>query len=95
MKQQHQVMIDEHGHFMDVTIAGVVQRFRWIPAGEFMMGSPGDEPGRFDDERQHEKSVQGFWLADTACTQELWEAVMRENPSHFKGPQRPVETVSE
>jgi formylglycine-generating enzyme required for sulfatase activity len=36
----------------------------------------------------------GFWLSDTACTQALWEAVMSENPSHFKGSDRPVENVS-
>ncbi len=28
------------------------------------------------------------------CTQALWEAVMGENPSRFKGPDRPVERVS-
>ncbi|MEI7702545.1 MAG: formylglycine-generating enzyme family protein, partial [Planctomycetia bacterium] len=40
---------------------------------------------------------RGFWLADTACTQELWEAVMGSNPSFFKGEKRmlrPVEQVS-
>ena len=26
----------------------------------------------------------GFWMFDTPCTQALWEAVMGENPSHFK-----------
>jgi formylglycine-generating enzyme required for sulfatase activity len=41
-------------------------------------------------------------MFDTPCTQALWESVMGENPSHFKGPadqpkegvKRPVETVS-
>jgi formylglycine-generating enzyme required for sulfatase activity len=38
---------------------------------------------------------QGFWLADTACTQALWQAVMGSNPSDFSGDaQRPVEQVS-
>ena len=37
---------------------------------------------------------QGFWMFDTPCTQALWEAVMGENPSYFKGPDRPVERVS-
>ena len=38
---------------------------------------------------------QGFWLADTACTQALWQAVLGANPSHFKGDdQCPVEQVS-
>jgi formylglycine-generating enzyme required for sulfatase activity len=36
----------------------------------------------------------GFWLFDTPCTQALWEAVMGANPSRFKSPDRPVETVS-
>ena len=33
-------------------------------------------------------------MFDTACTQALWQAVMGDNPSHFKGPDRPVEQVS-
>ncbi len=39
--------------------------------------------------------TQGFWLADTACTQGLWQAVMGENPSDFKGDDSlPVDSVS-
>ena len=38
--------------------------------------------------------TKGFWLADTACTQALWQAVMGENPSSFRGADRPVEQVS-
>ena len=39
---------------------------------------------------------EGFWLADTACTQALWMAVMGgRNPSHFsRDAQHPVEQVS-
>ena len=33
-------------------------------------------------------------MFDTPCTQALWEAVMGANPSTFKAPDRPVETVS-
>lgn len=60
------------------------------------MGSPKEEVGRFDDEIQHRVELaEGFWLAETACTQELWVAVMRENPSAFRDdPQNPVEGVS-
>ena len=60
------------------------------------MGSPEDEPERYDDEGpQHPVMIgRGFWLFDTACTQALWEAVMGENPSRFKGADRPVENVS-
>jgi formylglycine-generating enzyme required for sulfatase activity len=38
--------------------------------------------------------TQGLWLGETTVTQALWEAVMGENPSEFKGPERPVEQVS-
>ncbi len=77
-------------------VEGVEQRMRWIPPGRFLMGSPEDEPGRYDDEGpQHLEVIeQGFWLADTPCTQALWQVVTGENPSKFKAPQRPVEGVS-
>jgi formylglycine-generating enzyme required for sulfatase activity len=60
------------------------------------MGSPEDEEGRFPDAGQrHLVSIDyGFWIFDTPCTQSLWEAVMRENHSRFKGAARPVESVS-
>ena len=87
---------DRHGVFIAFTLAEVTQRLRWIPPGRFLMGSPEEEPGRYDDEGpQHPVFItKGFWLFETACTQALWQAVMGENPSRFKSPQRPVEQVS-
>ncbi|MGE5341989.1 MAG: formylglycine-generating enzyme family protein [Candidatus Omnitrophota bacterium] len=86
---------DRYGLFADFSIKGVTQRMRWIRPGRFMMGSPNNEPERDDDERLHEVILtHGFWLADTCCTQALWQAVMKKNPSHFKGNNRPVERVS-
>ena len=68
---------------------------RWIPAGRFMMGSPSSETGRDLDEVVHEVVLsQGFFMAETECTQVQWELVMGSNPSNFKGPNRPVEGVS-
>ena len=73
-----------------------VQRLRWIEPGRFRMGSPADEPDRFEDEGpQHWVTLtRGFWLADTACPQAFWQAVTGKNPSAIKGPDRPVENVS-
>ena len=68
-----------------------------MPPGEFLMGSPKVEKGRFENEGPQHKVVigQGYWLFDTPCTQGLWEAVMGDkNPSYFPDPDRPVEQVS-
>ena len=59
------------------------------------MGSPPEEQGRFDNETLHQVTLtEGYWLAETPCTQALWTAVMKDNPSEFKSPDRPVENVS-
>jgi formylglycine-generating enzyme len=92
---------DRYGLWADVSVRTVhgeaTQRFRWIEAGQFDMGSPEGEPERSEDEgpRHWVTLSDGYWLADTACTQGLWEAVMGGNPSHFTwDANRPVEQVS-
>ena len=86
---------DEYGLWMAFTYKGVKQAFRWIEPGQFTMGSPPNEPERYDDETQHRVTLtQGYWLAESTCTQALWEAMMGENPSRFKGQNRPVENIS-
>lgn len=87
---------DRYGLWADADVKGVSLRFRWIPPGRFLMGSPKQEAGRDNDEGpQHEVTwTAGRWLADVPCTQALWQAVQGENPSHFVSPERPVEQVS-
>lgn len=87
---------DQYGQYGDLSFNGVIQRFRWIPASSFIMGSPKSEKERLDSETQHRVNIRtGFWLADTACTQALWQAVMGSNPAHFNGClDHPVEQVS-
>jgi formylglycine-generating enzyme required for sulfatase activity len=86
---------DRFGVFAGFTVGQVEQRMRWIPAGSFWMGSPESEEGRDSDEVRHEVTLtRGFWLADTPCTQALWQEVARGNPSRFPTPERPVEQVS-
>ena len=75
-----------------------------IPAGRFMMGSPGSEEGRkevkfinFDDERQHEVVIsRPFLVGKYEVTQGQWREVMGTNLSYFKkfGDDCPVENVS-
>ena len=53
----------------------------WIPAGEFVMGSPGDEPERMDREGpQHRVRLEGFWLGQTLVTQAQWRVVAKLVP---------------
>jgi formylglycine-generating enzyme required for sulfatase activity len=88
---------DECGAWADLAMGAAVQRLRWIEAGEFLMGSPDDEPGRWEDEGpQHRVRISaGFWLADTPCTQGFWRALEGKSPSDFKGDDAlPVEQVS-
>lgn len=87
---------DAFGAWVTLRVGGVEQHMRWIPSGSFVMGSPEDEEGRYGNEGpQHEVQLtRGFWLFDTPCTQALWQAVMGDNPSRFKGTDRPVEQVS-
>ncbi len=104
---------DRYGRWADLTVNGVTQRMRWIPPTGpkgFWMGAPQAErdaikkSGVRDWANQHEHEPRqepvgnGFWLADTPCTQAFWQAVTGTNPSHYRhggdAPQRPVETVS-
>ena len=59
-------------------------KFVWIPPGTFLMGSPKSEAGRSDDEAQHNVTLtKGFYMGVCPVTQEQWQAVMANNPSHF------------
>lgn len=71
-------------------------KFVWIPPGNFMMGSPKEEKERKPDEIQHKVTLtKGFYMSVYTVTQEQWQAVMGDNPSHFKGEKTlPVEEVA-
>jgi len=59
-----------------------------IPAGTFLMGNEMEKP-------IHQVSISRvFYIGRYPVTQEQWEAVMGNNPSKFKGNDRPVEQVS-
>jgi len=63
-----------------------------VGSGVFMMGSRGDEPGRFSDEAPHEVALtRGFSIGKYAVTQGQYLAVMGQNPSWF-GLGTPLET---
>jgi formylglycine-generating enzyme required for sulfatase activity len=83
---------------------GVALTMVKIPAGSFLMGSPGNEPERSEYEGpQHEVTLGAFWMAQTPITQAQWREVagwqkvgrdLEPYLSNFKGANRPVEQVS-
>ncbi len=48
------------------------------------------EPYFFDSERR----VMDLWVSKYQTTQDLWESIMGDNPSYYKGGRRPVESIS-
>jgi formylglycine-generating enzyme required for sulfatase activity len=62
-----------------------------VPAGRFLMGS---RSGPADEQPPHEVTLDAFYIDRTEVTQEQYGKLVRENPSHFKGPKRPVEQIS-
>ena len=82
----------------------VVLTLMLMPAGEFLMGAPEEEPERVDDEGpQHLVKVPQFLMGRYAVTQAQWRVVanydrveqeLDPDPSHFKGDNCPVEKVS-
>ncbi|MEY3607240.1 MAG: hypothetical protein RLZZ447_28 [Verrucomicrobiota bacterium] len=62
-----------------------------IRGGTFRMGS---EQGHTDERPLTQVTLRDFALGKTEVTQAQWQAVMRSNPSRFRGSDLPVENVS-
>ena len=61
-----------------------------IGDGTFQMGSR-----KISSEKPvHKVTIQPFFMGKYPITQEQWQAVMGNNPSHFEGAKHPVENVS-
>ncbi|MBE9144795.1 SUMF1/EgtB/PvdO family nonheme iron enzyme [Planktothrix mougeotii LEGE 06226] len=66
-----------------------------IPGGTFMMGAAQNEANASSDEYpQHPVNIAAFSMAKYPITQAQWEAIMGNNPSSFKGANRPVDSVT-
>lgn len=75
--------------------APIPMEFVLIPAGSFTMGDPNFEAGKGNGMPQHKVTIsKPFYMGKYEVTQAQWQAVMGDNPAHFKGPNNPVENVS-
>jgi len=70
--------------------------FVLIPAGEFDMGSPSSEVGRFENEGlvHHVTISEPFCMSKYEVTQKQWHEVMGSDPSYYVGDDLPVERIS-
>jgi len=71
--------------------AGILLTGSFIPPGSFRMGG---NANRNEMPIHTVKLTKGFFMGIHPVTQEQWEAVMGNNPSRFKSPNRPVDCVS-
>ena len=70
---------------------GVKMEMIYVAPGSFMMGSDNGEKTR----PVHKVILtKGFWLGKYEVTQKQWKQVMGNDPSKFKGDDRPVEQIS-
>ncbi len=74
-------------------------KFRWVPPGDFYLGSPPDERGRQSNDLPRTKTdiPKGFYMAETEMTQRHHRALTGKNPSTSRAlgdETRPVEQVA-
>lgn len=81
---------------LNFSVGGVPFKMIRVEGGSFLMGSTSEQGSdSYDDEKPaHRVSLDDYYIGETVVTQDLWRAVMGDNPSHFKGGSLPVEYVS-
>ena len=77
-------------------VNGVSFEMVYVEGGSFDMGATYEKGSdAYDWEKPvHRVTLSDYYIGKCEVTQELWKAVMGGNPSHFKGAQKPVESVS-
>ena len=66
-----------------------------VEGGLFTMGATPEMTKADNDEKPaHKVTLSTYYIGETEVTQELWKAVMGNNPSYFKGNNLPVESIS-
>ena len=97
-----QVMSENHLNTSELSeqtfmVKGVEFKMIKVEGGTFIMGAT-PEQGRDASSWEkpvHSVTLSDYYIGETEVTQELWQAVMGNNPSFFTGNnQRPVEMVS-
>jgi formylglycine-generating enzyme required for sulfatase activity len=88
----HAAVAQQLEAFQDPTTG---MEFVLVEGSCFRMGSPPASEERFSNEEpHHEVCLNSFWMGKYEVTQDQYAKVTGDNPSSFKGKNRPVENVT-
>lgn len=80
---------------IQITVKGVTFNMIYVAPGTFTMGAKDENEY---DKREHPAHkvtlTRGYYICETEVTQELWQAVMGNNPSEHIGMRHPVNYVT-
>lgn len=80
---------------VSIAVNGVSFNMIKVDGGTFTMGATSEQNNPFSDETPtHPVTLSSYYIGESEVTQALWKAVLRKNPSCFKGDDLPVENVS-
>lgn len=80
---------------LQFTVNGVSFNMVFVEGGSFMMGATQEQEteARDDEKPVHHVTLSSYYIGQFQVTQALWKAVMKNNPSYFKGNTLPVENM--
>lgn len=83
-------------NLMPITVNGITFNMVHVEGGSFMMGATREQGSDADKDEKpaHKVTLSSYYIGQTEVTQALWQAIMAENPSLFRGSDKPVERVS-
>lgn len=78
------------------TVNGVSFKMIRVDGGTFTMGATSEQgsDARSNEKPIHSVTLSTYYMGETEVTQELWQAVMGNNPSFNVGSRKPVDCVS-
>ena len=76
-------------------VGNVVYNMKRVDGSTFTMGATAEMSELWANEKPpHKVTLSSYSIGETEVTQALWQAVMGNNPSYFKGNDLPVDQVS-
>ena len=80
---------------VEFNVNGVTFKMIRVEGGTFTMGATPEQGSEAENDEKpaHVVTLSPFYIGETEVTQQLWQAVMGNNPSQYVGEQHPVERV--